>query len=430
MESSSNPDLPPAALYAAHWTQGPVLSPEQYYDSRAIQLQLLGMQQQQQQQHPRHNTAPAWQQQQHQQQQNHTSIPPAWTAGALDLAESALAASPLPPTLQGPFPWTPTHINPTAFGHGIHARTGPLVQQHYPFAMPRVRRPYMCPPPPTLTAFHPQTIAPYTAPLRAVTIPSPAHAAATGGGFPADGAAFSPVSTRYPQTPETPFSAVSFDGVPMSRDSSYLTVATMPDVVPAARRDSVTPSSHYAAAAGAGYSLGQLPDTLEAAGDSSSFDNVVNWSLDEAVCGALAGTLAGTTAGTAAATTTTPSDHLVEPAPPADLVAAAPPAKRSRHTRLLCPHCAESPDGFRGEHELRRHMDSKHTVAPKRWVCRDPRRAGIHVVALPTKDLEDCKNCFEGKQYKRYDNAIAHLRRVHFAPPRGDAKRRRRGPGL
>lgn len=50
--------------------------------------------------------------------------------------------------------------------------------------------------------------------------------------------------------------------------------------------------------------------------------------------------------------------------------------KRPKYPKVYCSQCDEYPDGFRGEHELRRHIEASHKAEVRRWVCVDPSTRG------------------------------------------------------
>ncbi|KAL6855671.1 hypothetical protein J3F83DRAFT_718587 [Trichoderma novae-zelandiae] len=101
------------------------------------------------------------------------------------------------------------------------------------------------------------------------------------------------------------------------------------------------------------------------------------------------------------------------------------PARRPPASRVECTLCDERPDGFRSHHELDRHTKARHRDTVDQFEIVDAGRLVTASNQVLTKPLADCNNCSRRKQYNSEQNAIAHLRSMHFAAGQSNGNRGR-----
>ncbi|KAK4065977.1 transcriptional regulator family: Fungal Specific TF [Trichoderma aggressivum f. europaeum] len=92
--------------------------------------------------------------------------------------------------------------------------------------------------------------------------------------------------------------------------------------------------------------------------------------------------------------------------------------QRRKSSTFLCTLCNDHPGGFRGPHELDRHMRRHNSnKMTKKFICRDPASVGIKPDVEAMNPLSKCEACSAQKHYDTANGAIAHLYIEHMRDP-------------
>ncbi|KAL6808846.1 hypothetical protein GGI42DRAFT_223806 [Trichoderma sp. SZMC 28013] len=92
--------------------------------------------------------------------------------------------------------------------------------------------------------------------------------------------------------------------------------------------------------------------------------------------------------------------------------------QRRKSYMLLCNICNDHPGGFRGHHELDRHMRRHNSnKMTRKFICRDPASVGIKPDVQAINPLSKCESCLKQKHYDTANGAIAHLYIEHMRDP-------------
>ena len=84
-------------------------------------------------------------------------------------------------------------------------------------------------------------------------------------------------------------------------------------------------------------------------------------------------------------------------------------SERFQSKEITCPEPTCSLGStFKGEHELRRHIERDHVTMRRMYICID--------ISEDKSFLKGCKSCEAEKKYNEDYNAGEHLRRIHFNP--------------